>query len=389
MTPGPALLDLDEILQESLSVTGLDDFGGDDLLEALRVLVPSLNAEADFTSDGVQGKRAGLVRALCNRLRLQNALNEHPEIRDEPIAGPLVIVGLPRSGTTKLHRMIAADPAMQKLPLWRILNPVPLEATASSERDPRFAVAEAFEAAMRERLPALQAAHPMVASEPDEDVFALEITGRMYINCSASRAPTYKAWLDQQSFDGVYRWLRLYLQIIQYYDRGRGRPWILKAPQHMGFLPQLFDHFPAATVIHCHRSVSINIASYAAMITTARRAVSSVADPLDVGRYAIDFWSDLMRRYLRDRVELEELHRFVDISYPDIVENGMKAISRIYADAAIELTEESKLAMSAWESNNAQHKHGRHQYSLADAGLTEAQVASAFSEYTARFSSYI
>jgi len=385
-----AALDLDAMIRESIAQTGCSDFGGDDLLEAFRVLVPSLNAEAALTPAGVAGRHAGMVRALSNRLRLQRYLLQHPQIRDEPIAGPVVIVGLPRSGTTKLHRMIAADPLMQKLLLWKILSPVPAAAPSgapppSGALDPRIAVGESFARMLREQQPGVYAAHPMAACEPDEDVFALEITGRVYINCSAVRAPTYRKWLDAQSFDGVYRWLRLFLQVWQFQDGARGRPWVLKAPQHLGFLPDLFRHFPQATIVHCHRSPEVTVASYAAMITSARQSVSNEADAAEVGQYGLSFWSDLTNRYLRDRALYEGAHAFVDLSYRDILGQGLDSVARCYAAAGLELTPQAREAMAAWERDNAQHKHGRHAYSLAAAGLTESAIAREFKAYMARF----
>src|SRR5262245_22402696 len=128
-------LNFDDVLRQAKTDTGLSDFGGDDLLDAFRVLVPALNAEADLTPEGGAARRANLVRALSNRLRLQNAINEHPRILEEPLIGPVMIVGLPRSGTTKLHRAIAADPGMQKLPLWKMLNPVPLPGAVPGQPD--------------------------------------------------------------------------------------------------------------------------------------------------------------------------------------------------------------------------------------------------------------
>jgi hypothetical protein len=384
----PPSLDFSEIVAAARTTSGLNDIDVPDLFEALNVLIKSLNTEGHLTPAGMAGKRAGLLRSLANRFRLERTLELHPEIKNEDISGPIVIIGLPRSGTTKLHRMIAADPGLQKLPLWKLLNPVPIGNFAQGEPDPRIAIAEVFEKTMRETQPDLYAAHPMAALEPDEDVFALEVTGRNYINCSTVPATSYKAWLDKQPFDGVYRLLRHFLQVVQYFDRGAGKPWVLKAPQHMGFLPLIFDVFPQATIVHCHRPVAVSVASYAAMITVARKSSCSVADPFDVGQYALTFWSDLTERYLRDRTNLEMRHKFIDLSYRDIVNNGIESVSRIYATAGLEMSNESRESMLAWEHANAQHKHGRHRYELADAGLTEQDIATAFSGYTAKFSDY-
>jgi Sulfotransferase family len=384
----PYQLDFDDVVRQAKADTGLDDFGGDDLLDAFRVLVPALNREADLTEAGGMARRANLIRALSNRLRLQDAIVRHPAILDEPIIGPIVIVGLPRSGTTKLHRVIAADPGMQKLPLWKMLNPVPLPGAKDGEPDPRIAMAEEFEKMMNERQPALQAAHALSTHEAEEDVFVMEVTGRIYINCSAVRAPTFRRWLDAQSFDVACMWLRRILQVQQFFDRTRGRPWVLKGTQHMRYMPALSNVFPDMTVVHCHRGAPVNIASYAQMIITARRGISRVADAHDVGQYALSFWSEAVRRILHDREQLEKKHRFVDVAYRDILSDGIAVAEQVYAAAGLPFTDEARAAMRAWETINAQHKHGHHRYDLADTGLSEAQVEAAFADYNARFSHY-
>jgi hypothetical protein len=383
----PSNLDLAEIIQSSTAAAGLPNVPPD-MLEALRILTESWNQEGHLTTAGAAGKRAGLIRALTNRMRLEDTLARHPEITAEPIAGPIVIIGLPRSGTTKLHRIIAADPEMQKLLLWQLLNPVPLPNTPPKGPDPRIAMADAYTHALRTNAPDLYAAHPMATFEPDEDVFALEVTGYNYINCSTVPAPSYKAWLDQQSFAGVYRWLKLFLQVQQYSGHAQGRPWVLKAPQHMGFLPDLFSVFPNATIVHCHRAPEITVASYIAMISSARRASCSIADPADVGRYAINFWGGLTRRYLTDRAALAANHNFIDLAYNTIVEDSIGCADRIYAAANLPLSQSSRDTMLAWEQSNTQHKHGKHTYNLTDANLTTADIAREFEGYIRMFGDY-
>ncbi|GLR65769.1 putative sulfotransferase [Acidocella aquatica] len=380
-----AKLDLAEIIQ---SATGGQPGVSPDMLEALRILTGSWNQDGHLTPAGAAGKRAGLIRAITNRLRLEDTLTRHPEIIREPIAGPIVIIGLPRSGTTKLHRIIAAGPGMQKLLLWQLLNPVPLPNTPPNGPDPRIALAEAYTQALRANAPELYAAHPMAANEPDEDIFALEVTGYNYINCSTVPAPAYKAWLDQQSFTPVYRWLKLILQVQQFFGHGRGQPWVLKAPQHMGFLPELFSTFPNATIVHCHRDPKITVASYIAMIAAARRASCTIANAADVGRYALEFWGEHTRRYLAARAVLATNHSFVDLAYNSIVADSLACAERIHAAAGLPLPAASRAAMLAWEQSNTQHKHGKHSYNLADAGLTPDDIARAFAQYTNQFGGY-
>ena len=386
----PVTLDADELIAASRRATGLSEFGDIDPRESLLRLVRSLNEEARLTDDGVASKRGSLVRVLSNRLLLHDELVKNPRIADERIAGPITILGLPRSGTTKLHRMIAADPRMQKLPLWKLLYPVrALAPGPGSDVENRIAATEAFVKAIRQHNPALYAAHPMLALEPDEEYFAMEISFLAHINTSSFHTPSYEAWLDAQDFDNWYVWLKKLLQYVQYTDGGAGRPWVLKAPHHLGYLPKLLAHFPGVTVVHCHRDPAVVIASFCAMLHASRTATSRHVRPEDIGRYALRIYSRRMEAYLRDRVVAERTNNFLDVPYQDIVRDAPAVIRKCYAAAGIALDADSTRAMQEWETSNRQHKHGEHRYALADFGIAEAEVAEVFGAYSARFAQYL
>jgi hypothetical protein len=380
-----ARLDANELIETACKQTGLQDFGSPDIREALCVLVDSLNREARLSPAGIEGTRASFIRVLSNRLKIEATFKQHPEIKDEPIAGPIVIVGLPRSGTTKLHRMMATDPDLQKLPLWKIFNPVPLPGEAPGERSPRIQQAQAFVTALRERHPDFYAAHPMGAEEPDEEEFLMELTFLGYLNALSAHAPTYAQWVHRQPFDGWYRLLREMLQFYQFLDGKLRGHWLLKAPAHLGQLPLLLQYFPGATVVHCHRDPLEAIPSMAGLAAASRRFHSDARQDKEVGEFVLDLWSRQMRRYCEARERLASAHRFVDVAYRDIVRDASGVISRIYAAAGLSLSAEALRRMQAWEQNNTQHKHGRHQYSMAQFGYDEAKLKAAFKEYREQF----
>jgi hypothetical protein len=383
-------LDAEELIAAGQRATGLSEFGDTDPRESLRRLVQSLNEEARLTDEGVASKRASLIRVLSNRLLLHDEFVRNPRIADERISGPITILGLPRSGTTKLHRMIAADPRMQKLPLWKLLYPVrALTPGSGSDVNDRIAATEAFVESIRQRNPALYAAHPMLALEPDEEYFAMEISFLAHINTSSFNTPGYEAWLDAQDFDNWYVWLKKLLQYEQFVDRGAGKPWVLKAPHHLGYLPKLLKYCPDATVVHCHRDPVVIIASFCAMLHASRTATSGHVHPEDIGRYALRSYSRRMQAYLRDRAAAERTNPFVDVSYRDIVRDAPEVISRIYSAAGIGLDATAIRAMQDWETANRQHKHGEHRYALADFGITESETADVFAAYSARFAEYL
>jgi hypothetical protein len=385
-----ALLDAGELIAAAQQATGLSALGEVDPRESLQLLAHSLNTEANLSESGMAGKRASLVRVLCNRLLLHDAFVRNPRLADEVIAKPMVILGLPRSGTTKLQRMIAADPGMQKLPLWRLMYPVrALSNGPGTDVEQRIAATEQFVEVIKQRAPAMYAAHPMLPLEPDEEYFAMELSFQAHINTSSFHTPTYEAWLSAQNFDNWYVWLKKLLQYVQFEQRGAGKPWILKAPHHLGYLPLLFKYFPDATILHCHRHVAEIVPSFCALIHASRVSTSVQADPAATGRYTLRSYTHRMQAYLRDRPTAEAQHAFVDIPYQDIVRDAPLVVRRCYEAAGIPLTHAAIAAMQQWEAGNEQHKHGQHRYQLADFGLAETEVTNAFSMYSARFAAYL
>ena len=312
------------MLAAACAATGLDHFGEPDPRVSLQELVRSLNDEAQLTAAGAAGKRASLIRVLANRLLLQHAFDSNAALARETIRAPIVILGLPRSGTTKLHRMIAADPIMQKLPLWRLLYPVRALAPAATAEDPRIAAARQFVDVLRQRSPDTYAAHPMDALEPDEEYFGMELSFLSNLNTSSFHTPAYERWLDAQAFDSWYAWLEKLLQYTQHSERASGRPWVLKAPHHLGYLPLLFERFPGTTIVHCHRDPVTAVASFCALLQASRRSTSSLDDPQEIGRYVMRIYGTRMQRYLRDRAALESHARFIDVAYAGDRERGAR-----------------------------------------------------------------
>ncbi|MET0987611.1 MAG: sulfotransferase [Steroidobacteraceae bacterium] len=379
-------LDAETLMQDARKQTGLSDFGLPDVRAALTVLVDALNEEARLSAAGREGTRASFTRVLANKLKIQDAFKRHPEILQESIAGPIVIVGLPRSGTTKLHRMMACDPGLQKLALWKIFNPVPLPDEAPGERSPRIQQAQAFVTALRDRHPDFYAAHPMDAEEPDEEEFLMELTFVGYLNALSAHVPSYAKWVHAQSFEGWYRLLRELLQYYQYCDGRLRSPWLLKAPAHLGQLKLLVKYFPDVTIVHCHRDPVEAIPSLAGLVAASRRFHSDVEQDKDVGDFVLELWSRQMRRYCEERKSVESSARIVDVTYRDIVRDAAGVIARIYSAAGLHPSAEALSRMCDWEQSNTQHKHGRHQYSLAQFGYEKGQLEAAFEEYRSRFS---
>lgn len=381
----PRRLDIEAIFADARAQTGLSEIGEPDIVPGMRVLIDAYRNEAHFTPAGIEAQRATLTRIVANRMRVEDAFRQHPEIANEKIIGPIVITGLPRSGTTKLLRMMAASPDVQKLLLWRILHPVPIAPTPPGGRDPRIDFAEGLSRHMRENHPDFYAGHPMNPFDPDEEEWLLDMVMLGYVNCHQARTPSFEKWMDQQRFDVWHPYLKKLMQLMQWQDGSPKKPWLIKAPSHLRHLKLLFKTFPDATIVTCHRDPVVTSISLAALNEAIRRMFSDYADPHETGNFTYRHWAKQMQGYVEDRPGLEKEHAFVDISYREVTGDTMLAIRRIHAAAGFELRPAAEKAMRDWDAANPPGKHGQHKYSLEHFGIEEAEIRAAFGDYLKRF----
>ncbi len=386
----PLSLDIEDILAEARAIAGSDDFGDESFREPFQRLVESLDREAELNAVGRGMQHARMVGLLVNRLRTEAWIACHPEILEERIAEPIVIVGLPRTGTTMLQRMIASDPENHFLYWWETRLPAPLsppeEPPDPEKRDPRIDDAEAEVAAMLENAPDLMAIHPLEAEGPDEEAMLLEHSFLSTNPEAFVNVPSFMAWADEQDQRSSYLYLERLLKFLQWQKKRRGEAasrWVLKAPHHLGFMHLLFDVFPDARVVQTHRDPMQTIPSLASFIQTIRAMGSDNADPRVTGRQ----WSDRMSRAMRRCIEVRKEHedRFFDVFFTDVLDDPIDVIRRIYAFAGWELTEEAVESMRQWAVDNARDKREAHSYTLEEFGLDEEGIRRDFAEYRKRF----
>ena len=262
---------VDALLAEARSSTGgLDDFGDARFMPALHRLCDSLDREAKLSPTGVYLMRTKLISQLVNRLRLEDYFKQHPEIADEVIAAPVVIVGLPRTGTTKLHRLLSRDPRFHWMAWWESIYPVPFAGETLQQPSARIAQARSDVQAMTTAMPKLTAIHPMDADAADEEVMLMEHSFLSAFNAYAD-VPSYMQWMDAQDQRPAYAFLKRMLQFLQWQKRQRGitaERWVLKAPHHLLRMGVLLDEFPGARVIQTHRDPKSSIPSIASFIHT-------------------------------------------------------------------------------------------------------------------------
>lgn len=374
-------LERDSLLRAAENRTGLSDFGSDAFLEPLGVLLRSIEHEAELTPVGRLITRTRLVGVLSNRLLAEEAFKKHPEILDEPLTAPVVIAGLQRTGTTMLHRLIAADGDFRALASWEALNPAEPPTSRWQRGNPRLRAARLSEKGLAYLSPDFFAIHPVEAESPEEEVILLDYSFLSTVAEATLNVPTYSAWLEQQDQTPAYEYLAKLLKYLQW--QRRGERWILKTPHHLEWLDTLLKVFPDAKVIQTHRDPVKTMASFCSMIAHGRGVFSDAVDPADVGRHWGDKVVRLIDRAMKTR-ERASRGTFIDVSYYDLMDDPMAQVRRIYDFIERDLTDARMNAMKNSLRVNVKNKYGKHRYQLESFGLTRESFEPRIAAYRER-----
>ncbi|PRX27331.1 sulfotransferase family protein [Paraburkholderia sp. BL18I3N2] len=365
---------------------GLRDFGDASFRPALDMLVKSINEEGRLSEKGAEIFADRLVESLSSRLALEYNLKRYPAILAEELKDPIFIIGLPRTGTTMLHRVLARDSRFYTPMWWEVRFPVPIGPTAPDGEDPRIKLAKSEVKMMLDAMPELLTMHPLDAELPDEEVVLMEhsFLSAMY---AYANVPTYTEWLGRQDQTPAYEYLKRQLQFLQWQKRQRGevaQRWILKAPHHTHAMDVLFKVFRDAKIIQTHRDPLETIPSMSSFAYTIWRVYSDVADPRD----AAMLWSTKFAKGLRDAIAVRDrmpADRFLDVWYLDAVAKPLEVAKAIYPFIGMSLTDEAEREMRSWVEHSSRDKRAPHAYSLEKMGLTEAQLKKDFAEYRERY----
>jgi len=376
--PRAPVLALD-LIETAMRRCGLSDFGRGDFLEALSRLLESCQRESQLNMIGRIALRADLLRTLCSRLFLERDRQLYAGIARQEIREPLFIVGLPRSGTTFLHTLLAADPE-HRVPLtWEVMTPSP--PTGDNERQ-RIRRATQNCNCLNWLAPTFRHVHPVGAELPQECVALMTPTFMSDQFDTMYNVPSYRAWFLRQDLLPAYEYHRRFLQHLQF--RRNAPRWVLKAPTHMFALPTLLSVYPDALFIQAHRAPLEAMASVSSLITILRRVFSDAVDPFVVCREAIQYWSETLDRFLQERDRLDP-RRICDLAYTEIRGQPIAAIRRIYDHFGWSLTREVEQRMRMVLANQPQEQHGFHRYNLSQFGLRAAEEEKAFAAYCERF----
>lgn len=381
--------DVAGVLADAQRKEALTDWGPGEFERALAVLLDDY-AAADLNGVGVHILRSGIVHSLRMRLRAQEWIRRHPEILDERVAAPIVVVGMMRSGTTLLQRLLAADPRFHRAYGWEVVEVAPRLDYRFGGVDPRIAVSEAREAKSRELAPELFAIHPMYAAEAEEEIVFLADAFLSHVPESGAHLPNYRSWLDEQDFAPAYDYLHRMLQFLQWQKRQlglTGQRWVLKSPAHLGYLDVLRDRFRDLHIVHMHRDPRTTIASGASLNATLHAMHADTVDVCRVGAQWLQRmgWTNDRAMAVRDRWVDDCV---TDIGFQDAVADPLGQVARVYDAVGLSLTAEAEAAMSRWLANRPREA-ARPPYGLASYGLRPEQVDERFTLYNKRFRHYL
>ncbi len=319
-------LDADALRRQAIADTGLDDFGDRDYEPRLDVLLAALRDVPGLTAAGVLSFHSQVLQLLKNRLLLVDLLTREPGIVDLELDPPIIIVGLPRTGTTHLHQLLATDTSLRTLPYWESVEPFPLASEAGIEPDPRRARTDASVWFINEAMPLFPLMHEMTTDHIHEEIQLLAIDFSTMFFESLASVPAWADYYRAHDQRPHYRFLRTTLQALAHL-RG-GRRWLLKSPQHLEQLPVLADVFPDATVVVTHRDPVAVTVSMATMVAYTARTHAFPVDPVRIGRSWADRIEGMLDACLRDR-DVLPAERSLDIRFDDFMADDLATARRV------------------------------------------------------------
>ncbi len=378
------MLEEEALLADAANQIGLDDFGDDRFRVALHVLLKSFRTEANLSAAGRFSIYQQLLQLLKNRLLIQDLLKRHPEIHDIRIERPIMIVGLPRTGTTHLHNLISADPGLRALPYWESVEPVlaPCERPEAGMPDPRLARTEVALQFVNAAVPYFKRMHEMTADHVHEEIQLLAIDFSSMLFETLAIMPTWRDFYCATDQTPAYEYMRTVLKVLQWL-RG-GTRWVLKSPQHLEQFPVLIRVFPDAVFVVTHRDPVSVTASVATMMAYLARLQIAVVEPHVVGRY----WAERIERMLRacvgDRDLLPAAHT-IDVRFDEFMADNVAMVEKIYARAGQPMTAAARQAMDVFMQAHPAGRHGSVIYDLAAVGLDRAERRAVLRFYAERF----
>ena len=354
----------DHLIKLARKQTALQSFGADFWEEPLERLL-----EAQLTPIGRFITQKRLVNMLVIRLRAEQAFKKYPEILEQQLYPVQLICGLQRTGTTKLQRLLAADPDNRVLLSWEAINPVPFN-DKPNEKEDRIKVARLSEKALRLMAPGFFSIHPVEYEKPEEDILLLDNTFLSTTPEATMFVPSYAAWLEGTDQTIAYEYMIKLLKYLQFQQPAKR--WVLKSPHHLEFLPVINKLFDKVQFIWTHRDISESLPSFLSMVAHSQSIFSNGVTAERVAKHWVRKTAFMLSKGIAFRKANNDLN-FVDVFYQKLVDAPMEVLSDIYKERGPVSTELAQRFMET-EVKNTKNKYGAHAYRLGDFGLTRQEI---------------
>ncbi len=375
-------LDADALHARAIADTGLDDFGSDDYRERLDVYLAALHEIDAMHAPGIVNFFGQLSQWLKNRLLLTDLLTRHPEVRDIELLPPVVIAGLPRTGTTHLHNLLGAAPSFRTLPYWESFEPFLLPAEAGVEPDPRAARMDVAVTVMNTLMPHFALMHEMTTEHVHEEIQLLANDVSTMFMETLAYVPRWTDYYLAHDQTSTYEYLATQLKALQFL-RG-GRRWLLKSPQHLEQLPVLERVFPGVAVVCTHRDPVPVAISMVAMLTYSARMHRSVVPVEEIAAAWIDRLELMLAALVRDRGAIAP-ERSIDVRFDDFMADEFLVAEQVYGLVDEPVTDDARTAMTDYLTGHQRGRHGRVVTSCEMFGLNDDELRERFAPYVSRF----
>lgn len=377
-----------QLMARAREQSGVTDIMDSEVEEALTVLLNSLNTQAELSEAGAIGMEDRLLNLLCNRLRMKRDFRAHPEIEAQQIVRPLIITGLPRTGSTKLHKMLAASGDFKSINFWQGYCMSLRTGDRGEDTMPRIRTAEAHLKWFDRQSPTAKLTHEFSTFETEEESLVLEHNICSNYPQAFAFVPDFLQWWAVQDPRKQIAFVKQGLKYLQwqFYD-GDPRPWILKCPMYPGFEPLLAEVFPQALFVSTHRRSSDVISSGASLLHSYHKVYSDADRRQILGPALLGGMAKAIEGYMASRDAHPELN-YLDAGYTAISAHAETLVEQIYAGAGMNLSATARQAMRDWARDNRQHKHGVHRHSLEEYSLTESRVNDQFQRYVDRYGKF-
>ncbi len=372
---------VDQLIEEAQRATGLERFDSDSFREGLGILVSDVNADAERPEPLVDRFRGDVVKALSDRLKVTGYLEDHPQLLDRPIERPVFVFGVPRTGTTMVSNLLAADPARRSPLTWEIDDPVPPATSDTLYTDPRVTARLEAERQMLAARPEMGKYYRGSVIYPNECVFIHAHDFRTLMWESRGKLPRYREFIFSTDTTPAYTYEKRFLQLLQSQAPG---VWNLKMPSHALFIPTLLKVFPDARLVWTHRDPFTATGSLCSLISLAHRGFTGKVDTDWIAWNYPRQAAEHAERAMDARDAIGE-NRILDVHYADLMRDPVGTMRTLYKGLGDDFTPEAEAGMQGWVNDNPQDKFGRHAYKLDQFGLSTKTLEPLFERYLSRY----